>query len=173
MPCRAAAEQRNATGRPSISKARKVSPLEQVARMEPPSSRSARVTRGQMLRSKFARMMRCATATALPAGAALLGLLLWGALRSGPGEAPPPRPADPVHLPPATAELRIASILRDIGFLMIPEKIILKKESLTKQETMEIFRHPLYSSEMLQAMNMPQRDVPPAFAKSGRRNIAK
>lgn len=56
-------------------------------------------------------------------------------------------------------ELRIASILRDIGFLMIPEKIILKKESLTKQETMEIFRHPLYSSEMLQAMNMPQRII--------------
>jgi hypothetical protein len=46
----------------------------------------------------------------LAAGAALLGLLLWGALRSGPREAPPARPADPVHLPPATAELRITSI---------------------------------------------------------------
>jgi len=46
----------------------------------------------------------------LAAGAVLLGLLLWGALRSGPGEAPPARPAGPVHLPPATAELRIASI---------------------------------------------------------------
>ena len=56
-------------------------------------------------------------------------------------------------------ELRIAAMLRDIGFLMIPEKIILKKETLTKQETMEIFRHPLYSSEMLQSMNMPERII--------------
>ncbi len=56
-------------------------------------------------------------------------------------------------------ELRIAAILRDIGFLMIPERIILKKEVLTKQETMEIFRHPQYSSEMLQAMNMPERII--------------
>ncbi len=44
----------------------------------------------------------------LAAGAALLGLLLWGALRSGPGEAP--RPDGPAHRPPATAELRITSI---------------------------------------------------------------
>ena len=56
-------------------------------------------------------------------------------------------------------ELRIAAMLRDIGFLMIPEKIILKKETLSKQETMEIFRHPLYSSEMLQSMNMPERII--------------
>ncbi len=46
----------------------------------------------------------------LAAGAALLGLLLWGALRSGPRDVPPTRPAGPVHLPPATAELRITSI---------------------------------------------------------------
>lgn len=46
----------------------------------------------------------------LAAGAALLGLLLWGALRSGPGEAPPARPVGPVPPPPSTAQLRITSV---------------------------------------------------------------
>lgn len=46
----------------------------------------------------------------LAAGAALLVLLLWGALRSGPRDAPPTRPARPAPPPPATAELRITSI---------------------------------------------------------------
>lgn len=45
----------------------------------------------------------------LAAGTALLGLLLWGALRSGPGT-PPTRPAGPAAAPPATAELRITSV---------------------------------------------------------------
>lgn len=56
-------------------------------------------------------------------------------------------------------ELRIIAMLRDIGFLMIPESIILKKSGLSKQESMEIFRHPFYSSEMMKAMNMPERLV--------------
>lgn len=40
-------------------------------------------------------------------------------------------------------ELRIVAILRDIGFLMIPESIILKNGALTKNESLEVFRHPM------------------------------
>lgn len=61
-------------------------------------------------------------------------------------------------------ELRLLAVLRDAGFLMIPEAIILKKGTLDKEETMEVIRHPHHTAGMLSAMELPDRLVEAARA---------
>jgi hypothetical protein len=56
-------------------------------------------------------------------------------------------------------EMRLLAVLRDAGYLMIPEQIILKKGTLDKEETMEIIRHPHHTAAMLAAMELPDRLV--------------
>ena len=61
-------------------------------------------------RSSSATVPARRIAGVLLAGGGLLGLLLWGALRSGPREEPARVPGPPATPVPATAELRITSV---------------------------------------------------------------
>ncbi len=56
-------------------------------------------------------------------------------------------------------ELRMTATLRDIGFLLIPEEILLKPDYLTEQERMEIIKHPENSVDILSGMNLPDRVI--------------
>jgi putative nucleotidyltransferase with HDIG domain len=51
--------------------------------------------------------------------------------------------------------IRIATLLHDIGKMVIPEKILQKPATLTKEEFETIKRHPLISEEILKKIELP------------------
>ncbi len=61
--------------------------------------------------------------------------------------------------PEQKIELRLTATLRDIGFLLIPEEILLKPDSLTERERLEIMKHPDHSVDILSGMSLPDRVV--------------
>lgn len=51
--------------------------------------------------------------------------------------------------------IRVATLLHDIGKIVIPEKILQKPTNLTKEEFETIKRHPLISEEILKKIELP------------------
>ncbi len=56
-------------------------------------------------------------------------------------------------------DLRLAALLKDIGFLFMPEEILFKKSGLSGDEMMEVLKHPDYSADIASTMSMPERVV--------------
>lgn len=72
--------------------------------------------------------------------------------------------ADAMGLDKETAEtLRIAALVHDVGKLRIPDEILHKQGKLTEQERGIMQMHPVYSKEILEAMDFPKEIVDAAF----------
>ncbi len=54
-------------------------------------------------------------------------------------------------------ELRIAALMKDIGFLLIPEALLLKAKALTKQEKEKVQKHVTHSLKIAQYSPQPPR----------------
>ncbi len=56
-------------------------------------------------------------------------------------------------------ELRLAALLRDTGFLVVPQNLLLKKGPLTSREEHEVRKHVVYSAKIAQFMSLPERVI--------------
>lgn len=54
-------------------------------------------------------------------------------------------------------ELRTAALMKDIGFLLIPEALLLKEKALTKQEKQKVEKHVAHSLKIAQYTPQPPR----------------
>lgn len=68
--------------------------------------------------------------------------------------------AERLHLPETTIEhIEIAALLHDVGLLLIDERILNKKQSLTETERQIMQRHVMFGEEILKMVKLPNEIV--------------